>query len=592
VHRSIVKKRFSLAVLPQLEPLGFSSKYSGPIVNQLVIVGAPRQKKFKRKPDPTLLVVYPSDPLILDPQDFQQLPSFCFPRGFDEVSGLEVKSDPIQEQFVFAMKDGVYGVCTTCCFVNSRDAFFYNSASKAFPTCFCYLTTNPALSAIFQVESFLVKWIGGSHSSVIQHTFSPEGKHRPSKIPPGLVQAGPALRMDGFLIPKVFLQELGFIRSIAADPFDDRPVQLSKHESVVIPMQDALDRSISYVGMDVLFTRMSVANIVRAVSILLLEKHVVFVSNSVLVLSLCVLCLRELCEPFCSEATFLPVLPASPLFFPILESPVPFVCGLLKPAPPLPDYVVRIDLDDNRIIDPDESPVIAGADALVERLNRLLTEQSPDVLIPRRPIGRSRSQSVSREALASHSSRGKSKAKSPPRPSADADWIEFVRTRLHPYQDPPLFGRIQHKYILGPMLVEAVLGYFRTSLEMELEVLMRPYFITDTTDIEHPAADINSRALLLKTLAVADKQNVSADVVPALEVEVTSASYLCWIRSSLLWSALGVRGIRLSSRFWIVVSETIKGIKSRSVIRCFRIDLGLKCESDHNAGEEIQWGDA
>jgi hypothetical protein len=497
VDTSIIKRRFSLAVLPHLQSLEVSSKYAGPIFNQLVIVGAPRQKKFKRKPDPALLLVYPSDPLIIDPQDFQQIPSFCFPSGFEPISSLAVKKEPILDQFVFAMKDGVYGVCTTCCFLNSRDAFFYNSASKAFPTCFCYLTTNPALSVIFQVESFLVKWVAGSDSSVVQHAFSPGGKHRPSKIPPGMIQAGPALRMDGFLIPKVFLQEVGFIRSLAADPFDDRTMQLSQRDSVVIPVQDALPRSISYVAMDLLFSRLSVENIIQAVSILLLEKHVVFLSSSVLVLSLCVLCLRKLCEPFSSKGTFLPVLPATPLFLPILESPVPFVCGLLKPAPPLPDYVVRIDLDDNRVFDPDKSPVIPGAEALGEKLNRLLTEQSPDVLIPRRPVGRTRSQSVKGVSVSLHSSRGKSQSKSPPRTSVDTDWVEFVRTRLHPYQYAPLFARIQHKYLLVPMLVEAVMGYFRTRLERELEVLMRPCFITDTTDIEHPVAVFNQELFLM-----------------------------------------------------------------------------------------------
>lgn len=47
------------------------------------------------------------------------------------------------------------------------------------------------------------------------------------------------------------------------------------------------------------------------------------------------------------------------------------------------------------------------------------------------------------------------------------------------------------------MLVEAVLGYFRTSLERELDMLMRPYFITDTTDIEHPVTVFNQELFLM-----------------------------------------------------------------------------------------------
>jgi hypothetical protein len=47
------------------------------------------------------------------------------------------------------------------------------------------------------------------------------------------------------------------------------------------------------------------------------------------------------------------------------------------------------------------------------------------------------------------------------------------------------------------MLVEAVMGYFRTRLERELEVLMRPCFITDTTDIEHPVAVFNQELFLM-----------------------------------------------------------------------------------------------
>jgi hypothetical protein len=281
--------------------------------------------------------------------------------------------------------------------------------------------------------------------------------------------------------------------------FDEKVVQLSKKEQMVIPCQAMTPKAIPFVGIDLLFSKLSTKIIVQVVSILLLEKHIVFLSQSPYVLSLCVLCLRELCRPFKSGATFLAVLPGGADS--ILDSPVPFVYGIVRymGMPTIPAHVVIVDLDHGSVRDPERSPMMPRAQELIGFLDELIANHRAEIEIPvaRPPPMRERSRSlIGRITLQPQTA-------PPPAPSAERpeqkplqEALEFIHKRLHHHIVPTHYLRYPRRFIFGAGIVRDILTHFRYHLPPTLEQLMRPCFITDTTDIENPVTVFNREVFM------------------------------------------------------------------------------------------------
>jgi hypothetical protein len=223
--------------------------------------------------------------LLLDPAEFARLPSFCFPTGFDETETERTKKDLIFDQFIFTVgtvrRDSgpAYGVCTHVSFAGRRDAFFYCNSSKVYPTCLCFLTRGPVFMPIFIYTITLARWISGSGAPLVARNHAHEG-HHDGQVLPWLIVAGRAQRMEGFLIPRLFIAEMTYIRGLKSKPFEDREIPFSSKEHFVIPGQSMGAKSISYIAMDLLVSRLSTATIIHAIYLLLLENHCVFLSSS------------------------------------------------------------------------------------------------------------------------------------------------------------------------------------------------------------------------------------------------------------------------------------------------------------------------
>jgi hypothetical protein len=492
VHRSIVQKRRALSIFNQVRPRVIDGEFRGRIFDQLLIVGAPRQKSFAAPPSPTILLVYPASPLVLEPEEFRQIPSFCFPHGFSVTEDRHL----IIDQFVFEISSArqhlshVYGVCTIVSLANCRDSFFFNAASKVYPTCFCYLTTSPIFSPIFQYSVFLAKWIAGAEVAPVFHNeYQVDApKFASVALLPGMVLAGQAMRTEGFLIPKVFILEVSYARSLLAQPLQNTFVKLSRTDSLNIPALETSSKAICFVGLDALFSALSVVNIVRAISLILLEKHVVVVSMCPNTLTLSILCLKELCKPFNLRCTFLPILPETAEFLSVLDSPVPFVLGILRGCQRIAvgDYVVVVDLDSDTITDPDRSPMLPGAPELIDKLKALLDLNKSDIVIPPRPKAGVNPRT---ERVAARMKR---------------EWAEFVKSRMHPFSVPFIYSHYPRKYIFTESLIEAIIGMFRLQIAPSLEQLLSPCFITDTTDIDNPVTVFNND-LFMASVRPADR---------------------------------------------------------------------------------------
>jgi hypothetical protein len=500
VHRSIVQKRQALSIFSMMRPNVIDSEFRGRIFDQLLIVGAPRQRVFESPPDPTILLVYPASPLILEPDEFRQVPSFCFPYG------LQITDDRhlVLDLFVFEITSArqnlshVYGVCTIISLANARDFFFFNSASKVYPTCICYLTTSPMFTPIFQYSIFLAKWISGAEPSPVIHNDCPTEASRFESVAllPGMVLAGQAMRTDGYLIPRVFIVEVAYMRSLLAQPLQSTGVKLAKSDSLNIPPREMSPRAIPYIALDALFSCLSIANIVRAVSALLLERHIIVVSRCVNALTMSVLCLKELCKPFNLRCTFLPILPETPEFVSFLDSPVPYILGILRHGQRIAvaGYVVVVDLDADTITDTDKSPLLPGGAGLIDRLKALIDHNRADVLMPPRP--------ARGEAAGSKGER---------QVRIRREWAEFVRARMHPLLLPFVYSHYSRRYILSEELIGEIAAMFASQIEPSLEELLRPCFITDTTDIDSPVTVFN-KELFLASVDPADKPFYTAFV--------------------------------------------------------------------------------
>jgi hypothetical protein len=359
--------------------------------------------------------------------------------------------------------------------VACKNSFIYNDHNKFYPFCFCYLTTVLAPSAQFRYLDFLGKWISGSILSFVNRRFEPIPSQSMLDHIPGMVKAGQAFRVEGFLIPRVFMHEISFLRTIEPDPSKDRALLISKGKAIWIPSQITLPNCLSYFSLDILFSVLTVPKIVQLVSIFLLEKRIVMISNSLRIASLSVLCVRELARPFKYVGIFLPILPLTDDFLPILESPTPFVCGVARSRalPPICDEVVTVDLDRGEIRDPDNSPGMAGGDRLIVRIEAITELHSAEIELPPRLIS----------------------VKGTP-PAPNPDFLEFVKKNRHGFSRPFSYGSYEAKYVFGQGIVEQIVNLFRIQIEPVLEGLMRPCFITDTTTPDQAVTVFNRDVFL------------------------------------------------------------------------------------------------
>jgi hypothetical protein len=431
--------------------------------------------------------VHPANPLIIPGREFSRLPSFCFPRGFDKFADTRTK-ETMRDYFIFEVgrdpERRVFGMSVIFSFAHAKNSFLFNERTKSYPFCFCFLTTVLAPSAQFRYLDFLGKWLGGQILTFVNRRFQPLPSAGLCDHIPGMVKAGPAFRIEGIKIPRVLNHEISFLRTLETDPTKDRPLLLSKGKAIWIPSQITLPNCLLYFTLDVLFSVLPVPTIVQLVSIFLLEKRMVFLSNSVRVLSLCLMCLRELLRPFKYVGIFLPVLPLTDDFIPILDSPTPFVCGIgrSRNLPPIPDEIVLVDLDRAEIRDPDASPCLAGSHELISKIDAILALHLAEISLPPRLI----------------------QVKGSP-PATNPDFIEFIKKERHGFSRPFSYGNAEVKYLFGQTIVEQIANLFRCQIEPALEALTRPCFITDTT---HPdqAVTVFNRDVFLQSIAPDQKE--------------------------------------------------------------------------------------
>jgi hypothetical protein len=197
--------------------------------------------------------------------------------------------------------------------------------------------------------------------------------------------------------------------------------------------------------------------------------------------------LRGLERPFKYRGIFLPVLPFTEEFLPILDSPAPFVCGIVKTGqlPPIPEHLVVVELDHDEINDPDHTPLLPDGERLIQKLQGILDLNRREIELPPKVL--------------------RDGATAGPNP----DFLPFVKSRRTAFINPMAHIIPAMKYIFGQEVVDQIRVLFRVQIEPGLELLLRPCLITDTTDPDRPVTVFN-KDLFLESVSPVNRPFYSA----------------------------------------------------------------------------------
>jgi hypothetical protein len=156
--------------------------------------------------------------------------------------------------------------------------------------------------------------------------------------------------------------------------------------------------------------------------------------------------------------------PLTEQYLGILDSPIPFACGILKTGRPLriPDHLCIVDLDFHVVSDPDHSPMLANAADLVRELKVLLKSHEPDIHIPK----------------------------------AHSEAVPFTKQKRSSLSSHHCYEMCKHKYVFGERIVDSIVQLIHCHIEARLQLIARPCFVTDTTDLTCPVTVFNQGVFL------------------------------------------------------------------------------------------------
>lgn len=148
-------------------------------------------------------------------------------------------------------------------------------------------------------------------------------------------------------------------------PLPGRTVELPGDPSHSPPAQvkRLLDGRLEDVDLRVLFERLNEQVVLHVLGTILLERKLIFVSQNLSVLSLCIDAVQSMLYPFVWQHTLVPILPHS--MTEISSAPTPFILGLLSQNVEdwkaiQPDQGMLVDLDSGKVLSSvgDESTIL------------------------------------------------------------------------------------------------------------------------------------------------------------------------------------------------------------------------------------------
>lgn len=441
------------------------------IFDQFFIIGAPPDSVKGNKPQ--ILSMFPSTQIQQTDDELSQIVDFCFPSKFQTIPDAIPASTVILNEFIFLLNKEhavtEYGICVQIRSPPEAAPFFSTNWSRRYPFCLCLLTNKPYLSSHFEFLTFLALFLCG--------------KVVPNKLPFGRAPlpvrgfCHPSLTLDssspaiavckGFRSPRLLIDELSLYYSL---PTQHKNVPHFGHPyapgyPLAIPLHFSRAQNIAYASFHALFSSLTPTLIVNLYTAMLLERHILLVSKSPHKFSLSVIALTTLFRPFKSQTSLLPVLPDKSTFHQFLGSPVPFVAGSTYSDP---NVEVVVDLDQGTLTMLQNIPKLPRQDILIRKLDMLLNNDKTLITVP---------PSETRSFFG-----GAEK-----NPAFD----EFF-TKLDEFIFPHSYLMIEKpKYVFTRNLIDAIRESFASHIAPGLSEQLTSYFVTDSTDEEHPITVLN-----------------------------------------------------------------------------------------------------
>lgn len=453
------------------------------MIEHFMIVGAPPVSDESEIKGPEIITLFPASPLLMSPDDMNQLTSQCFPAGFDKLSAREKKKKkPLFDLYVFKFggeDTAYYGVCARFKVITQPLPFFANEITAEYPFVFCFITSIPILACHFQFLYFLATSL---HKTSEYKLTSVNRKPFPvirGDTLPNLDRMWGCAIWPGMQPKKVFLNQIYLYRSIAIKRFNEQVFPLTNTLNLLVPAAASDTNLIAQCCLDVLFSHLSIPDIVSIYTNALLGNYIIFVSDEIRELAFAVLAVRAIISPFPFKTPLFPYIPNKDPYIGLLNSPVPYIAGVLKSTDMseivLDDNATIVDLETGKIKCP---PVVhlPNREGLIKRLKDILEECREKITVPQR--------SIKKTIFSS--------------PSFNQNYYSFFKNMdMHSMPSQFMYYHYQ-KYIFDHETTEKVMFAFTNHVAPDINELIAPCFVTDSTDPERPVTVFN-RQLFLDT---------------------------------------------------------------------------------------------
>lgn len=474
IQRSIQNKRMSSGPEPGQPKLRAIKR----MFEQFFIIGAPPD--FEGNPQPKIIVAYPTQTQhSRQVEEVDLITSFCFPTGFPKIPEVLKKKRTIINEYMFCLAEGsskIYGICAI--FTGNPHAFFASKKSCDYPFCLCMLTSIPFISSHFQFLSYLALLLSfrikaSPHTSPNDFMASFVQAH----MPPGLVkdEENPSLAvLKGIKGTKQIVDELDFYYSLPTTPETARLhegqtypiIKLSPRINLAIPLHFHEEENMAHSSFHILFSLFTIDELLKIYTAMILEEHIIFVSEKLNRMTLCVMGIVSLLKPFDPMATMiLPLLPYQPRFLDFLDSPCPYIVGTTAPCK---EYEMMVNLDNIKIVETNELPKLPKIDELKQKIQNILDREMERIKVPPKKIKNEAGEFI-------------------PNP---ANMKFFVNS--DPYLFPYIFTMMAGcTYLIPSDVCNEILNVFKSHLPSILDDPIKECFVTDTTDIMNPITVFN-----------------------------------------------------------------------------------------------------
>jgi hypothetical protein len=285
------------------------------LFTQFLIVTHSRTAPFT----PIPLVIFP--PFELPQLPLSSVLQNCLPVDNSHDLHFSWRHELCTDEFVFRFKSGsslFYGLCLWCSPPRQPLPFFATRETAKSQFCFCLITSSPVFTAHFMFLRHLLLLSVGEAAPYTQL----------ADVPIAQIEIGSPLdevnvtnqfahSPDLSLPPAFQIEVLSYYEPLSS--YSCYPLELpSSDDSVLAEL---------WLSSDTLFSVLSPHEVIVAFAALLVDAQVLVVGSSLLEVSMTVMGLVALLQPMSFTGTFVPMLPDTPDYMAMLQTPTPFVIG-------------------------------------------------------------------------------------------------------------------------------------------------------------------------------------------------------------------------------------------------------------------------